>query len=289
MNLPQHAPLATYDACVDAINDNTLRSLFQSNRNSIQQANTAFDSASQIAAWSGLPRVPNGNPDALVVGALTKRNLMDLYTNFMVGTTGSSRSIYDDLLTAAGGLCPFCGDLGHAKTLDHYLPKANFPSFSVHPSNLVPCCRDCNSGKNASFGVSINEQTLHPYLDQAHFFDERWIAAVVFREDPVLLKFECEPPANWSHQDKERVRHHFVGYNLAYRFSVQAGGEVAKVVQLRAGSLSGLSSDSFQGYLLDNANCPDFVLNGWSRTMYAALASTDWFIQTDFQVPNWHL
>ncbi|TPJ42888.1 HNH endonuclease signature motif containing protein [Mesorhizobium sp. B2-7-1] len=60
-------------------------------------------------------------------------------------------------------MCPFCGGLGHTWTLDHYLPKANFPAYSVNPSNLVPCCRDCNSGKNASFGAELHEQTLHPY------------------------------------------------------------------------------------------------------------------------------
>jgi hypothetical protein len=50
-----------------------------------------------------------------------------------------------------------------------------------------------------------------------------------------------------------------------------------------------LNEDSFRDYLLDNANSTDFVLNGWSRTMYAALAASDWFLQTDFQDPNWHL
>jgi hypothetical protein len=80
-----------------------------------------------------------------------------------------------------------------------------------------------------------------------------------------------------------------VGYKLAYRFSVQAGGEVSKVVQLRANSLKNLSPESFRDFLLDNANTPDFVLNGWSRTMYTSLAWSDWFVQTDFQDPNWHL
>jgi 5-methylcytosine-specific restriction endonuclease McrA len=289
MNVPPHDALATYDTCVGAIGDLTIRAPYSANRMSIQQANASFDAASQIAAWTHLARVPRGNPGVMIAGALSKQQLMDLYTHYMVGTTGPSRKIYDDLLTAEGGFCPFCGDLGHAWTLDHYLPKANFPAYSVHPSNLVPCCRDCNSGKNASFGTHVHEQTLHPYLDQAHFFEERWVVATVHRADPILLRFECAPPEHWSIPDKERVRSHFKEYKLAYRFSVQAGGEVSRIVQLRANSLKKLSPGSFQEFLLDNASSLDFVLNGWSRTMCTALASSDWFVKTDFRDSNWHL
>ena len=289
MDVPPHDAITTYDTCVAAISDPMLRAVFSTNRASIQKANASFDAATSIAGWAGLPRVPRGSPNALIAGALSKQQLMDLYTHFMVGTTGPSRDIYDGLLAAAGGLCPFCGGLGHAWTLDHYLPKANFPAYSVHPSNLVPCCRDCNSGKNACFGAKAHEQTLHPYLDRAHFFEERWITATVHRENPILLQFECAPPGHWPVPDKGRARSHFEGYKLAYRFSVQAGGEVSKVVQFRASSLRNLTPEDFQAFLLDNANSSDFVLNGWSRTMYAALAASDWFLQSDFENPDWHL
>lgn len=289
MVVPPHDAIATYDTCVDAIGDLTLRTFYFGNRESIEQANASFDAATRIAGWARLPRVPRGNPNVLIAGALSKQQLMDLYTRYMVGTTGPSRDIYDGLLAAAGGLCPSCGGLGRAWTLDHYLPKSNFPAFSVHPSNLVPCCRDCNSGKNSSFGAGVHEQTLHPYLDQSHFFEERWITATVHKQNPILLRFECTPPGDWPVPDKKRVRSHFEGYKLAYRFSVQAGGEVSKVVQFRASSLRKLTPESFHDFLLDNANSPDFVLNGWSRTMYAALAASDWFLQSDFHDPNWHL
>ncbi|TAJ74910.1 MAG: HNH endonuclease [Sphingobium sp.] len=289
MTAPLHDPLATYDACVAAIGDFALRSIFSASRASIHEANVAFDAASQHAGWCALPRVPNGNPDVQVAGALTKRHLMDLYSDRMVGTTGPSRDIYDALMAAAGGFCPFCGELGQVRTLDHYLPKANFPRHSVLPKNLVPCCRDCNTGKNAAFGAQAHEQALHPYLDLGHFFDERWVVAKVARLSPILVRYECIPPAHWSDTDKMRVRSHFDGYKLAYRFSLQAGGEAAKVVELRSQSLRRLTPEDFREYLVDNANSTDFVLNGWSRTMYAAFAATNWFVEADFTNEDWHL
>src|SRR5204862_24909 len=124
-------------------------------------------------AWAELDRLPNANGNVHVTGNLTKLDLMNLYSNQMVGSKGKARSIYDDILAAAGGFCPLCGELGQARTLDHYLPKANFPAYSVFPENLVPCCRDCNTGKNSSFPATRDKQALHPYLDKSAFFEER--------------------------------------------------------------------------------------------------------------------
>lgn len=288
LTIPSYDAIATYDLCVNEVSAPILNTAFTSNRGAIELANISFDAAKIVASWANLPRVPRGNPNVVIAGTLNKGQLMTLYTDHMVKTKGPSRNVYDNLLTAAGGLCPFCGGLGHAGTLDHYLPKANFPAYSVHPHNLVPCCRDCNSGKNASFGAELHEQTIHPYFDIEHFFDQRWIVAIVHKKNPILVQFRCRPPENWSVLDQGRVRSHFDGYNLGYRFSVQAGSEVSKVVQLRKSSLQRLDAQDFRAYLIDNANSTDFVLNGWSRTMYTALAATEWFIETDFQDPNWH-
>ncbi len=289
MGVPPHDPISTFDSCVNAIENNILRNHYSANRTNVQQANDAFFAASRIVDWTKLPRAQRGNPDALIVGELSKRQLMDLYTKFMVDVTGPSRDIYDALFVAAGGLCPLCGNLGHVSTLDHYLPKAMFPAYSVHPGNLVPSCRDCNTGKNATFGAEAHEQTLHPYFEQAKFFEERWIVASVQRCNPILVQFECVPPDHWTASDKGRVHSHFTDYNLAYRFSVQAGAEVSRVIDLRTKSLRDLSQQSFREFLYDHGNSTDFVLNGWSRTMYATLANSDWFIRTDFEDPNWHL
>jgi len=286
---PQFDALETFDRCVEDIDDLNLQASYSGSRANIGHANDAFDAAGETAAWSNLPRVPRGNPGVIVAGTLTKKNLMDLYSTNMVGTTGRSRDIYDEILTAAGGFCPFCGGLGHVRSLDHYLPKANFPAYSVHPNNLVPCCRDCNTGKNASFGRYPHQQTLHPYLDHDRFFSERWITALAYPGESILVQYSCTPPITWSVNDKHRAQSHFEGYDLALRFSVQAGSEVAKVVSTRASSLRTLSPDSFRNFLLDGANSQNLVLNGWHRTMYSALANTDWFVQTDFQNPGWHL
>ncbi|HYG58172.1 MAG TPA: HNH endonuclease [Symbiobacteriaceae bacterium] len=44
--------------------------------------------------------------------------------------------------------CPYCGGpltLEERSKLDHYFPKAHFPTLAVNLWNLVPVCHDCNS------------------------------------------------------------------------------------------------------------------------------------------------
>lgn len=71
-------------------------------------------------------------------------------------------------------LCPMCGSM-HSGTLDHYLPKNNFPIFAVFSKNLVPAC-NCNSKrKETLLGDNPGERILHPYFDDC--LGERLVSA----------------------------------------------------------------------------------------------------------------
>lgn len=61
--------------------------------------------------------------------------------------------------------CPMCGRPG-ADTIDHVLPKDEYPQFSLLSKNLVPCCERCNRVKNKSIPTSSKTRYLHPYYDQ---------------------------------------------------------------------------------------------------------------------------
>ncbi|MCS3876850.1 5-methylcytosine-specific restriction endonuclease McrA [Gordonia amarae] len=90
------------------------------------------------------------------------------------------------------GRCAFCrlsvGDLGHRRqvTLDHFIPKANYPEWTFEPLNLLVACGSCNSSIKTSNSplppppVSSVPQVynrlpftmFHPYLngpESAHF------------------------------------------------------------------------------------------------------------------------
>jgi 5-methylcytosine-specific restriction endonuclease McrA len=286
---PLHVPVEVYDTCVAAVNNMAVRAVYIHNRNQIAGLVDRFNAHTISVSWASLPRVRRGRDNTIIAGGLTKQHFKELYTTYMVSANGDSRKIYDSILVAAGGLCPYCGGLGHVNTLDHYLPKSIFPAYSVLPANLVPSCRDCNSGKGAAFALLDTSQTLHPYLDDGRFFDQRWIVASVRQTNPIEVEFTCRPPAAWSDLDKSRVEAHFDSFNLRYRFRIAAAAEVTRLIDLRSGFLSALPPNDFKDYLIECANSTGFDLNGWSRTTFEALAETDWFLNADFNDPTWHL
>lgn len=62
-------------------------------------------------------------------------------------------------------VCPMCGS-SHTSSLDHVLPKADFPEFYIYSRNLVPAC-PCNSLRGENYvGSRANERILHPYYDR---------------------------------------------------------------------------------------------------------------------------
>lgn len=63
-------------------------------------------------------------------------------------------------------LCPACGEAGAPNTLDHYLPKGQYPHFCVTPHNLFPMCDACQTNKKEKTGDAADPRFfLHPYFD----------------------------------------------------------------------------------------------------------------------------
>lgn len=168
----------------------------------------------------------------IVIGSVTKKELTDIYSSHMVGKNKPARKIYDSLLNNAPlGKCPFCG-IGHASTLDHFLPKTKYPTLSVAPKNLIPSCKDCNTGKSTSIATTAETQILHPYFDSEKIINERWVFAKITRDlyhssFPNEVEFFTCPPGHWCNILKERVKYHFNSFDLARKFSIEAANELA--------------------------------------------------------------
>lgn len=278
---PAFHELELFDACVDEM-DEVGREVYVESRPNIRAVAEEFAAKSPAQTWCDLPRARHGHAEDIVAGKLSKRALTDLYKVGVVKSIGRPRHIYDQILVAAQGQCPYCAGIGAAQTLDHYLPKAKFPALSVHPLNLVPACHACNTDAGASFPESPNLQPIHPYLDKDCFFSERWINAEVVQSEPVVVIFFVAPPASWPSHDRQRARQHFEECSLKTRFSNQVAGELGPLIRQRKSSLSVFSSEQFAAHLRVVAEDDELLLNGWKRTMYLALSESDWFCSADF-------
>lgn len=238
----------------------------------------------QVAGAAGLHAMPRvvGPDDPVIHGTLRKSDLTKLYTQYFVPENKPARAIYETVKVSAGGKCPLCGGIGHVRTLDHYLPKANFPLYSVLPANLVPCCRDCNSEKLNAFAVHQADQTLHPYFDHDRFFHEKWIHARVIPTSPPVVEYFVAAPVTWSPQDINRVAAHFREYGLGDKFSVEAAADLPETIRTRSTTLAAHSPADYSAYLWEKSQNIDLPINNWRRVMFAALAMDAWFCHQAF-------
>jgi hypothetical protein len=227
-----------------------------------------------------------------IVEHLTKKNLVNLYNNNLLGKDKPARDYYDALLISSGERCPFCGDIGHTKNLDHFLPKAYFPEFSIMPLNLVPSCRDCNMGeKGQAYATIEDEQTIHPYVDKDIFYQEQWVFADYINEDDGALRYYVHCPDTWNQENKNRAANHFSSLNLASRYSLEAGKHLSEVIdQKNAFTQSiirlapqvapqAIKTEFISSTLMPIIQSNQFP-NHWKKVMYQCLASSEQFLES---------
>ena len=114
--------------------------------------------------------------------------------------------------------CPFCG-ISESSSLDHYLPKEEYPEFAVFPPNLLPCCVPCNTRKLDRVVQNGTDVRLfiHPHFDDIPRL--RFLTARVgLTPDALTLSFRVVRPVGMAHRLFNRIRSHFTKLNLDDRY-----------------------------------------------------------------------
>lgn len=269
---PEYAPEYAYATCVSAIIDEPERSRMIAGIDDIRDAAIDFVArASAGATWELPPLVVPRGENPIVVGDIRKSELVALYEYYMVQRP-QGRVIYDSILVRAGDECPTCGGIGHPRTLDHYLPKANYPKLAVLPHNLIPACRDCNTDKRNPLIDQPHEQLIHPYFDQPCFFEQTWISASVTHDQPHVITYAATPPDTWLELDRQRAVNHFDFFGIAKRYSIAASGELIFLMDMRRSYFQNRPAEEFSQYLRSATENSSLFPNHWRRVMYTALA-----------------
>lgn len=207
-----------------------------------------------------------------VNSSITKEEMLFLYKK-MVGKKNPARSYYDDIMIRAQ-ICPMCG-CRVTHTLDHILPKTIYPEYAVNPSNLVPCCRDCNSDKNTSIPTAEAE-TLHPYFDFVD--DERWLYATIVLEPRIGFLFYIKKPDTWGEDKFNKVQNHFEGFQLASLFQILASEEFGGLKAV-FGELDKHPEKLKQSLQSMYKSSKEKKLNYWKTAMFGALLNSEKFIR----------
>ena len=173
--------------------------------------------------------------------------------------------------------------MGHASTLDHYLPKTKYPQLSVVPINLVPSCKDCNTGKSTAVYFTAEEQSLHPYYDHHSFVNEQWLYAEVIHTKPASIRFYVQAPAHWDDISKARVQSHFRGFKLGSRYSIEASNQIACLREILSRHRELLGEEGVRQHLMIEAQANyQQHSNSWQTAMFQALADSDWYCNWGF-------
>lgn len=212
--------------------------------------------------------------DVLEIFPIEDADLIKLYKNQMVRNPSPGRATYDLLMVAAKGRCPFCSH-NYPRSLDHFLPKDDFPEFSIFPQNLVPSCRDCNSAKLSAVATREEEQYIHPYFDTLP--EVGWLkCSIVFTgsQEPIL-SFYVDPSEIADGTLLARMQKQFKDFHLAQLYSIQASNELSGIIYNLQIVFEKGGAAEVQSYLEGLAISWELAnLNSWQGAMYRTLSES---------------
>ncbi len=275
LNKPTYDPGQVYLTCISHVHDPVLKARLASVEPNVTTAAINFDAAAAVAMLHQL------HPQIDVGGIVTKEEMSKVYTQRMAKKGAPGRPCYDSLLASpAYGRCPLCGQ-GAVSTLDHHLPKDQFPSLAVVPINLVPACANCNKLKTNAIPHTQEEQTLHPYFDDVE--GEQWLFAELIQAAPPAIRFFVRPPDEWDAIKANRTKHHFQAFKLWALYTSYAAEELTNI-RYSLEHLFPLSGPvGIKAHLQNQQETYRAAhLNSWQTAMYGALEQSDWFCEGGF-------
>lgn len=289
LNYPLYDFEDVLNVCADGMKQIKEKTTFQSIIPNFVNLGLEYEQLTQNGELYNFPRIEEITNETVVVPPLTKSKLVNLYLNNLRNKEKPARTIYELLLASANEKCPFCGDIGRPRNLDHFLPLTYYPQFSVMPLNLIPACRDCNMGeKGDGFAVHAADQILHPYLDKDIFYEQQWVHARYINDADAdgAMEYYVQPPARWREVDKERVNKHFNDFDLARRYGIEAGKHLSELIDQRNSFYKVMRGkiplDETAQALVQVLFTPiiegETFANHWKKVMYVALSMSPEFL-----------
>ncbi|NUQ79249.1 MAG: hypothetical protein HUU21_37545 [Polyangiaceae bacterium] len=149
-------PLAVYDAIVDP-KEEPRRSRLRALRRHVTCAYMRY--------YAHAPALHRQRPLGRRIQPVEADDLVYCYKVSRQKSSAVYDRIYAKILKLST-FCAYCG-VGHATTLDHYLPKdgtRSYPEIAILPANLVPSCGLCNYPRWICDKSGLRA-LIHPYFD----------------------------------------------------------------------------------------------------------------------------
>lgn len=187
------------------------------------------------------------------------------------------RRHYRQIRDGNSGRCALC-NVRDATTLDHHLPKSQFPVLAVTPDNLLPACDACNHVKLAN-----TRPILNAYFDELG--SSAWLSARVIESTPYTLEYYVVPDPDWSPTLADRAIGHFDLLELSVLYAKQAVRMLAGMRKAFADLHDAGGATGVRAHVQWlAASYRDAEPNGWEAAILTAAAASDWFCDGGFRV-----
>lgn len=206
-------------------------------------------------------------------------NLKDCYAD-RVEVNNLKQHIYDNQPSHIRYECQYCmiGDSGDS--FDHYLPKEDFPEFSVLSNNLIPCCTRCNTHKSIYWNdAGLSRSIINIYYDQIPV-QQFLNCAITYRRDTPIINFSISNPGGINPNLFRVITRHFERLFLLDRFKLKSNTEITNVINSLTPLLGSYTLLQASTYLLDDVVQMklSYGNNYWKALLKEALANSNRFL-----------
>lgn len=271
--------LQVFDACVNSSKLQATKDFFIPLKADFIGATAKFDELAQLRQIGDFENRFRHHADKEL-----KEITIELFTKFKKNKIPSTLC---DQIKIISPLCLYCG-VSLANTLDHYLPKAEFPLLVISPNNLIPCCSVCNTQLNSVYDKN-NPLIIHPYYEHdSSIYDSQWIFADIPLNQPFFtqsqaiglgVKFYTDfTPTSISPLLQTRLQFQFDTL-ISKPYEIFSAG-------ITSAELNGLRQKNtpcnkyvYQGYLRHLARKHNHTINSLHHILYQALANSEAYLE----------
>lgn len=140
------------------------------------------------------------------------------------------REIRTHLGLWGSSVCPYCG-INAPNTVEHYLPRATFPEYSVFQDNLIPACGECNGYKGDRWREGTGRRNIHFYFDHLPS-NVQWLhAKITLTAAGPEAEYSVAVAAGLTSRELELVGNHVSSLHLLDRYGKRAAAEFAEALE----------------------------------------------------------
>ena len=214
------------------------------------------------------------NLEAAPVSVEQKAALIDLYSFQMKPFQELLADLTTDEHNRVSKLCPNC-TINNVQSLDHCIPKTEFPEFSDNPKNLMQCCMTCNGKKSKIWRNDTDRVFLNLFLDEIPNIQYLFVQGELIEGTPVF-SFKLEQPYGINDLLYAKIEGHYNGLDLLNRFAENSPDVIDELIFIIKSLIeSSIPQDRIKNSVLSSASMMQnkFGTNYWKALLYIECVS----------------